>query len=88
MPHNQYIFTMVGFGAVGTLIFYFGFYGILFFKPYRNDLIICIQFLIVSISFLFETTLETQLGNNFSLSFLIIPLYFLISNDGREKEIS
>lgn len=84
-PHNQYINYLTAFGIVGLSLFMIGFYGVLFYKKYRTNLILLVNFLIISISFLFESTLETQLGGNFAICFLIIPLYYIIGND--EKRI-
>ena len=85
MPHNQFIDFLVAFGCFGTLIFCVGFYGVLFIKRYRQNIVLLVQFLTISISFLFESTLETQLGANFTLVFLFIPLYFTVSNEKGEE---
>lgn len=85
MPHNQFLNFTVAFGLLGLIIFCIGFYGILFFKKYRTHSVLLVQLLIISISFLFESTLETQLGANFTLSFIVIPLYYLVSNASREE---
>ena len=84
-PHNQYLNYTTAFGFLGLIIFIIGFYGILFYKKYRTNVILLVNYLIITISFLFESTLETQLGANFTLCFLIIPLYFIVSN-GKAKE--
>lgn len=84
-PHNQFFNYTTSFGFIGLALFILGFYGVLFFKKYRSDIILLVNFLILTISFLFESTLETQLGANFALCFIIIPLYFIISN-GETKE--
>jgi O-antigen ligase len=86
MPHNQFINFAVAFGIVGLGLFCVGFYGILYFKEYRQNVVLLVQFLIVSISFMFESTLETQLGANFSLLFILIPLYYMVSNETREEK--
>lgn len=88
MPHNQFVDFTVAFGFIGLFVFILAFYGILFFKKYRGNIVILVQFLVITISFLFESTLETQLGANFSLVLIIIPLYYLISNESREDKVA
>lgn len=78
-PHNQILYSLVAFGVLGTMIFLLAMYGVLFERRFRHNIILMVQFLIMSISFLFEGTLETQLGANFSICFLILPIYDQIS---------
>lgn len=79
-PHNQFLFSLVAFGGVGTLVFLLAMYGVLVEKRFRSDVVLMGQFLILTVSFVFESTLETQLGANFSLCFLILPIYYSTSN--------
>ena len=86
-PHNQFLNYTVAFGFVGIIIFCLCFYGLLWNKNLRNSLLVIVPFLLLTISFLFESTLETQLGANFSLCFLFIPLWFIISNSENKEEM-
>ncbi|MBW8051696.1 MAG: O-antigen ligase family protein [Cytophagales bacterium] len=74
MPHNQYLRYLVGFGIIGLSIFLFSFYYPLIYQYNYKNLILLTHYLIISISFLFEGTLNTQLGLNFTLIFILVPL--------------
>jgi O-antigen ligase len=74
LPHNQYLYSAVAFGSVGLLLFIVSFYyaGLTRWPSYSP--LILIQYLIVTLSFLVEYTLETQIGIAFSLFFLLLAL--------------
>jgi O-antigen ligase len=74
LPHNQYLYSAVAFGSVGLLLFIVSFYyaGLTRWPSYSPLLLI--QYLIVTLSFLVEYTLETQIGIAFSLFFLLLAL--------------
>lgn len=75
LPHNQYLRYLAAFGAIGFATFMFSFYYPLFYKKnWKREPMLLIQYIIVSISFLFEGTLETQMGLNFSLIFILAAL--------------
>ncbi len=76
MPHNQYIRYGAAFGIIGFLIFLFSFYFPLFYNQNYKHVLLLIHYVIVSISFLFEGTLETQLGAAYVLTFILFPIYF------------
>ncbi|UPL48477.1 O-antigen ligase family protein [Hymenobacter sublimis] len=73
-PHNQYLYSTVAFGVVGLLLFIIGFYyaGLCIWPRYAPLLLA--QYLIVTLSFLVEYTLETQIGLAFALFFLLLAL--------------
>lgn len=73
-PHNQYLYSTVAFGLVGLLIFIMGFYypGLYTWPQYAP--LLYAQYTIVTLSFLVEYTLETQIGLAFSLFFLMLAL--------------
>lgn len=81
-PHNQFLSYTVAFGFLGLILFCLFMYGFLKEKLFRSKLLILVPLLLITISFLFENTLETQLGTNFSLFTLLLPIWFVIS----EKE--
>ncbi|MFD2787757.1 O-antigen ligase family protein [Hymenobacter rubripertinctus] len=74
LPHNQYLYSAVAFGISGLLIFIVGFYyaGISVWPRYAPLLLA--QYLILTVSFLVEYTLETQVGLGFALFFLLLAL--------------
>ncbi|MDX5443746.1 MAG: O-antigen ligase family protein, partial [Hymenobacteraceae bacterium] len=77
MPHNQYLYYLVAFGLVGFVFFMLCFYYPFFQSiPFREPLLLS-HYLFVSLSFLVEPTLETQLGITYSLIFLLLPVFYL-----------
>ncbi|SNR45354.1 O-antigen ligase family protein [Hymenobacter mucosus] len=74
LPHNQYLYSAVAFGIIGVLLFIIGFYyaGISIWPRYAP--LLAAHYLIVTLSFLVEYTLETQVGVAFSLFFLLLAL--------------
>lgn len=73
-PHNQFLFSAVAFGLVGLVLFIIGFYyaGISVWPSYAPLLLA--QYLIVTLSFLVEYTLETQIGLGYALFFILLAL--------------
>jgi O-antigen ligase len=72
LPHNQFIFNTASYGAIGLLIFLFGFYYPLWVGLRQRNVLLLLMYLIVSISFLVEYTLETQTGVLTGLFFLLL----------------
>lgn len=80
LPHNQYIYIGASLGIVGLAIFLFSFYyPLLMNENYKNTLLM-IHYIIISISFLAESTIETQLGTAYTLTFIFLPLFFMEKN--------
>ncbi|UOQ72509.1 O-antigen ligase family protein [Hymenobacter cellulosilyticus] len=73
-PHNQFIYSAVAFGLVGVLVFTLCFYYPLLWTWPRFAPLVVIQYAIVSLSFLVEYTLETQIGLTYSLFFILLGL--------------
>ncbi|MET4105394.1 O-antigen ligase family protein [Hymenobacter sp. UYP22] len=73
-PHNQFLFSAVAFGLIGLVLFIIGFYytGISIWPTYAPLLLA--QYLIVTLSFLVEYTLETQIGLGYALFFILLAL--------------
>lgn len=73
-PHNQFLFSAVAFGLVGLVVFIVGFYyaGISVWPRYAPLLLA--HYLILTLSFLVEYTLETQIGLGCALFFLLLAL--------------
>ena len=77
MPHNQFLYILSGTGIIGLTIFLSCFYFPLFIRRIRSFPLLRMHYLILSISFLFEATMETQTGNIFALTFVFLPLLYL-----------
>ncbi|WP_426493195.1 O-antigen ligase family protein [Hymenobacter sp. 102] len=73
-PHNQFLFSAVAFGLVGLVLFIIGFYyaGISVWPRYAP--LLWAQYSILTLSFLVEYTLETQIGLGFALFFVLLAL--------------
>lgn len=78
IPHNQYLLYLTAFGIVGTIAFVFFFYFPLFhLHNWKQDIFFSFQYLILTISFLVEGTLETQLGLSYAVIFILMSLSYL-----------
>lgn len=72
LPHNQFIFNTAAYGTVGLLVFLVGFYYPLGEGLRTRNILLLLLYLIVSISFLVEYTLETQIGVLTGLFFILL----------------
>lgn len=72
LPHNQFIFDLAAYGTVGLLIFLLGFYTLLWEGLRTRNILLLLMYLIVSISFLVEYTLESQIGVLTGLFFILL----------------
>ncbi|WP_400193466.1 O-antigen ligase family protein [Hymenobacter sp. B81] len=73
-PHNQFLYYLAAFGGVGLLAWLLCFYFPLWWVRCQPAPLLRAQYLIVTLSFLVEPTLETQTGITFGLFFLLLPL--------------
>ncbi|WP_167856928.1 O-antigen ligase family protein [Hymenobacter aquaticus] len=73
-PHNQFIYLAVAFGLIGVLVFTLCFYYPLLWTWPRFAPLVVIQYVVVSLSFLVEYTLETQIGLTYALFFILLGL--------------
>lgn len=72
LPHNQFLFNLAAYGAVGLLIFLLGFYYPLLVALRRRNVLTLLMYVIVSVSFLVEYTLETNIGVLLGLFFILL----------------
>lgn len=77
MPHNQFLYVMAATGIMGLIAFLICFYFPLLLNSNASFPLLSIHYLIVTISFVFEATMETQTGLLFVLTFLFLPLFHL-----------
>jgi O-antigen ligase len=75
IPHNQFIYYYAATGIIGLLIFIFSFYYPLRWAWRNKVFITTMHYLVVSLSFMVEPTLETQLGVAVAFTFLLLPLW-------------
>jgi O-antigen ligase len=76
MPHNQFLHTAAGSGAIGLLVFLPAFFIPLFYRKNRAHFPLFALHLIVFLSFIVEATLENAMGVAFFLFFLLLGLNF------------
>jgi len=83
-PHNQFLYWLGSFGILGTGLLLFIFYfPLLWKKSYQNSTFLLLHYLIVTLSFMVENSIETQLGANYIVIFCVIP--FLYSNENERS---
>lgn len=75
IPHNQFIYYFAATGLLGLLIFCVAFYFPLLYAWKEKILPVLINYTIVSLSFMVEPTLETQLGVAVAITFILLPLW-------------
>ncbi|MCC2548318.1 O-antigen ligase family protein [Hymenobacter sp. BT175] len=83
-PHNQFLYNLVAYGGLGLLLFLLCFYYPAWWAWPRHAPLLVAQYCIVSLSFLVEYTLETQIGLTYALFFLLLALSALIADDEAE----
>ena len=75
LPHNQFLFYLASTGIVGLFFFCFTFYFPLFYrKNWKRNHLLLIGYVILTLSFMTEPMLETQLGMAVSLLLILVPL--------------
>ncbi len=74
LPHNQFLFMLAATGLIGMSLFIFLFYSPLLYKSNRRNQILVIHYVMLTLSFMTEPMLETQLGMGYSMFFIILPL--------------
>ena len=72
LPHNQFLYNLLAYGAVGLLIFLVGYYYPLWVALRTGQVLVVLLYLILTLSFMVEYTLETQIGVLTGLFFLLL----------------
>ncbi|MFC5272009.1 O-antigen ligase family protein [Adhaeribacter terreus] len=85
LPHNQFIFALVAFGIVGLVIFLVCFYYPLFRFAGRFEPLFFFHYLIITLSCMFESTFETQVGLMFSIVFILLWLWYFKAGPEQEE---
>lgn len=71
-PHNQGLYWLVSFGLLGTLLALAAFYYPLLDRWRRPPALLLAQYVILSLSFLVEPTLETRVGLPFAVMLVML----------------
>ena len=74
LPHNQYIYNLAAYGALGLLVFCLGLFYPWWWARQRHAPLLMVQYVSLALSFLVEYTLETQIGVAFAVFFLMLAL--------------
>ncbi len=72
LPHNQFIYNLTAYGVLGLSLFLVGFYLPLWGAWRARNIRLLLVYLIVTLSFLVEYTLETQIGVITGLFFVLL----------------
>ena len=73
-PHNQYLYNLAAYGALGLLVFLGGLIYPAWWARLKHAPLLLAQYVSVALSFLVEYTLETQIGLAFVVFFLLLAL--------------
>ena len=73
-PHNQYIYNLAAYGALGLLVFCLGLFYPAWWARRKHAPLLLAQYMSIGLSFLVEYTLETQIGLAFVVFFLLLAL--------------
>jgi O-antigen ligase len=71
LPHNQYIYNLTAYGIIGLLVFLLGYYYLLWVGLRQQNVLLLLVYLIISISFVVEYTLESNIG-------IIVGTFFIL----------
>ena len=73
-PHNQYLYNLAAYGALGLLVFCVGLFYPAWWARHKCAPLLLAQYVSIFLSFLVEYTLETQIGLAFVVFFLLLAL--------------
>ncbi len=74
LPHNQFVYNLTAYGIIGLVVFLLGFYYPALVGIRQRNLLVLVVYLIITVSFLTEYTLETNLGVIIGLFFPLLAL--------------
>jgi O-antigen ligase len=74
LPHNQFLFYLAATGMLGLFLFCLTFYFPLFYRRNFRNRILLMQYIVLTLSFMTEPMLETQLGMAYAVLFILLPL--------------
>ena len=74
LPHNQFLYNLASYGAIGLVVFLLGFYYPFWVGIRQRNALASIVYVVITISFLTEYTLETNIGVVIGLLFPLLAL--------------
>ena len=84
-PHNQYLYNLAAYGALGLLILSIGLFYSAWWARRKYAPLLLVQYVSIALSFLVEYTLETQIGLAFVVFFLLLALQGSLPCEGEDK---
>lgn len=81
LPHNQYLYNLAAYGALGLLVFCIGLFYPAWWARHKHAPLLLAQYVSIALSFLVEYTLETQIGLAFAVFFLLLALQGSLPTD-------
>ncbi|MFD2721135.1 O-antigen ligase family protein [Hymenobacter monticola] len=84
LPHNQYLYNLAAYGAIGLLVFMVGLFYPAWWARRKCAPLLLAQYVSVGLSFLVEYTLETQIGLAFAVFFLLLALQGSLPSDDED----
>lgn len=81
LPHNQYLYNLAAYGAIGLLIFCLSLFYPAWWARRKHAPLLLAQYVSIALSFLVEYTLETQIGLAFVVFFLLLALQGSLPSD-------
>jgi O-antigen ligase len=81
LPHNQYLYNLAAYGALGLLVFCIGLFYPAWWARHKRAPLLLAQYVSIALSFLVEYTLETQIGLAFVVFFLLLALQGSLPTD-------
>ena len=84
LPHNQYLYNLAAYGALGLLMFCAGLFYPAWWARRKQAPLLLAQYVSIGLSFLVEYTLETQIGLAFVVFFLLLALQGSLHCEGED----
>ena len=84
IPHNQFIYYLAATGILGVLIFCASFFYPLLYVWKEKIFSAMVNYIIATLSFMVEPTLETQLGVAVAVTFILLPLWMHTPHQNKE----
>lgn len=72
LPHNQFIYNLAAYGVLGLLVFLLGYYYSFWTAIRQQNILLLLIYLIITISFVVEYTLESNIGVIVGLLFTLL----------------
>ncbi|MDQ2792518.1 MAG: O-antigen ligase family protein [Bacteroidota bacterium] len=84
-PHNQYLYNLAAYGALGLLVFCVGLFYPAWWARCKHAPLLLAQYVSIALSFLVEYTLETQIGLAFVVFFLLLAMQGSLPSDEEDS---